>query len=194
MTGIKPFHALGIAAIAGVLAAPAAANPPFEKSSYDFLAGGAVIGKAVVGAGGDKPGATLAAGSYIDADCASGSTKLFTAHVDLTGTPINNPAGVINASPAATKQPANSPGTLSTRFFIRWFPSVSSAPSGAPTQGPPTGAPGSGQGATGSGQGAAGPAPGDTGSGSFSGRNSPASHTAGGFCSFSLSFVAQKAR
>jgi hypothetical protein len=186
MTGIKPFHALGIAAIAGFLAAPAAANPPFEKSSYDLLVGGAVIGKAVVGPGGDKAGATLAAGSYIEADCASGSTKLFTAHVDLAGTPINNPAGVINASPAATKKP-DSPGTLSTRFFIRWFPSVSSAPSGAPTQGPPTGG-------SGSGQGASGPAPGDTGSGSFSGRNSPASHTAGGFCSFSLSFVAQKAR
>ena len=181
MTGIKPFHALGIAAIAGVLAAPAAANPPFEKSSYDFLAGGAVIGKAVVGAGGDKQGATLAAGSYIDADCASGSTKLFTAHVDLAGTPVNNPAGVITATPAATKTPAGNSGTLSTRFFLRWFPSVA----GAPTQAPPTGAPGPGQGAS-------GPGPGDTGSGTFSGRNNPSSATAGGFCSFSVSFVAQK--
>jgi hypothetical protein len=173
---------LCLAAIAvGVLAAPAAANPPFAGSSYELRAGGAVIGKLMTGPGGDQPGATLAAGSYVDADCLSGATKLFTVHVDLAGTPINNPAGVINAFPAGTKAPA-APGTLTTRFFIRWFPSVASAP----TQAPPSGPPGASQG------GGSGPAPGDTGSGSFGGRNNPASPTAGGFCSFSLSFVAQK--
>jgi hypothetical protein len=185
MTGIRLrlSHALGIAAIgAGLFAAPATANPPFANSSYDLLAGGALVGKAVVAAGGDKPGATLAAGSYVNADCASGAMKLFTAHVDLAGTPVNNPAGVITATPAATKDPATSPGTLSTRFFMRWFPSVSSAP----TQGPPSGP-------SGPGQGASGPAPGDTGSGTFSGRNSPSSQAEGGFCSFSVSIVARKA-
>jgi hypothetical protein len=182
MTGIKLSQALVVAAIgAGLLAAPAAANPPFANSSYDLLAGGALIGKAVVGAGGQQPGATLAAGSYIDAGCVSGATTLFTAHVDLAGTPVNNPAGVVTATPAATKTPASSSGTLSTRFFLRWFPSVA----GAPTQAAPMGAPGPGQGAS-------GPAPGDTGSGTFSGRNNPSSATAGGFCSFSVSFVAQK--
>jgi hypothetical protein len=185
MTGIRHRlpHALAVAAIgSGLLAAPAAANPPFANSSYDLLAGGALVGKTVVGAGGDQPGATLAAGSYINADCASGGMKLFTAHVDLAGTPVDNPAGVINAAPAATKDPANSPGTLSTRFFIRWFPSVSSPP---PKGSPP--------GPSGPGQGGSGPGPGDTGSGTFSGRNSPSSHTAGGFCSFSMSIVARKA-
>ena len=170
-----------LAAIAaGLLAAPAAANPPFASSWYELRAGGARIGMLVTGPGGDQPGATLADGSYVDADCLSGAAKLFTVHVDLTGTPINNPAGVINAVPAATKVP-DIPGTLTTRFFIRWFPSVATAP----TQGAPSGPPGAGQGTS-------GPAPGDTASGSFGGRNSPASPTAGGFCSFSLSFVAQK--
>jgi hypothetical protein len=183
MTGRKLSLGLATAAVgAGVLAAPAAANPPFADSSYDLLAGGAVIGKAVIGPGGDKPGATLAAGSYVNADCVSGATKLFTAHVDLAGTPVSNPAGVINAFPAGTKDPPASPGTLTTRFFLRWFPSVS----GAPTQAPPTGPPGGGQGGS-------GPAPGDTGSGNFSGRNSPSSQAEGGFCSFNLSFVPKKA-
>jgi hypothetical protein len=182
MTSSRLSLGLAIAAIsAGVIAIPAAANPPFPDSTYDFTAGGVLIGKAVIGANGDKPGATFAAGSYVDAACTSGAETLFTAHVDLAGTPINNPAGVVNAFPAATKIPADKPGTLTTRFFLRWFPSVS----GAPTQRPPSGPPGGGQGAS-------GPAPGDTGSGNFSGRNSPSSQTEGGFCSFNLSFVAQK--
>jgi hypothetical protein len=182
MISIKFSLGLAIVAVgAGVLATPAGANPPFAGSTYDLLAGGAVIGRAVLGPNGDQPGATLVAGSYVNADCVSGTATLFTAHVDLAGTPINNPAGVINAFPAATPPPGHT-GTLTTRFFVRWFPSVS----GAPTQPAPTGPPGGGQGAS-------GPGPGDTGSGNFSGRNSPASQTAGGFCSFSLSFVAKKA-
>jgi hypothetical protein len=181
MTRIKFSLGLAIVAIgAGVLATPAGANPPFANSSYNLLAGGAVIGQAVLGPNGDQPGATLAAGSYVNADCVSGTVTLFTAHVDLAGTPINNPAGVINAFPAATKAPETS-GTLTTRFFLRWFPAVS----GAPKQTAPTGPPGAGQSA-------AGPAPGDIGSGNFSGRNSPSSTTEGGFCSFNVSFVAQK--
>jgi hypothetical protein len=191
MTSSRLSLGMAIAAIgAGVLAAPAAANPPFPDSTYNLTAGGAVIGKAVIGPNGDQPGATFGPGSYVDADCLSGTQRLFTAHVDLAGTPISNPAGVVNAFPAATKDlPVG--GTLTSRLFLRWFPSASGAPTqGAPTQGPPTeGAP---TGPPGGGQGASGPAPGDTGTGNFSGRNSPASQTDGTFCSFNVNFVAEK--
>jgi hypothetical protein len=86
---------------------------------------------------------------------ASGQT-LFSARVDLAGIPINNPAGVINAFPTSVTRTPESPGTLTVRFFIRWFPSVSSAPMGSPGPGQTFSLP-----------------PGDIGSGNVSGRNNP---------------------
>jgi hypothetical protein len=172
---------------AGLLAASAGANPPFPSSTYNLYAGsapiGPMIGQLVIPAGGDQPGARLGGGSYVEAGCVAGGPPLFTARIDLAGTPINNPAGVINAFPpptAMTKIPPDSPGTLSSRFFIRWFPSVASAP----TQNPPTGPPGPGQ--------TFSMPPGDVGTGNVSGRNNPTAPGTPGFCSFRLNFFAQK--
>ena len=73
--------------------------------------------------------------------------------------------------------------TLTTRSFVRWYPSVS----GARTQSPPARPPGTRQGS------GARPAPGDAGSDSFTGQHDPSSPTGGGLRSFSVSFVAVRA-
>jgi hypothetical protein len=174
---------LALAGIGAALpAASAGANPPFPNSTYNLnaTAGGALIGKLFIPAGGDQPGAILGSGSYVEAGCVASGQTLFTARVDLAGIPINNPAGVINAFPTNTTKTPESPGTLSTRFFIRWFPSVA----GAPTQSPPMGPPGPGQSFS--------MPPGDIGTGNVSGRNNPTAPGAPGFCSFNLSFFAKK--
>jgi hypothetical protein len=166
---------------AALFPASAGANPPFPNSIYDLLAGGAPIGRLYIPANGNQPGATLGGGSYVSAECVGGGERLFTARVNLAGIPINNPAGVINAFPTSVeKDPPNSPGTLNARFFIRWFPSVSSAP----TQRPPMGPPGPGQ--------TFSMPPGDVGTGNVSGRNNPTAPGAPGFCSFNQNFFAQK--
>jgi hypothetical protein len=173
-----------IAVAAALIAEPVAANPPFPNSTYNLYAGG-LVGKLYIPANGDQQGATLGAGSYVNADCTNNSGKLFTVTLDLSGIPINNPAGVINAflPPGKIKKTPDGPGTIvNPRFFIRWFPSQA----GAPTQSPPMGNPGGGQTFS-------GPGPGDIGSGSVSGRNNPPSaQDQAHFCSFSLNLFAQK--
>ena len=161
------------------------ANPPFPNSTYNLWAGG-LVGVLKIPGNGDQAGATLGAGSYVEGLCTSASGNHFTAHSDLQGIAISNPAGVINAFPAASKLgavPVPFLGTLTNpRFFMRWYPSQG----GAPTQSPPQGAPGGGQ--------ASGPSPGDIGSGSFGGRNNPPSAQLQSqyFCSFTVNFFAQK--
>jgi hypothetical protein len=163
---------LGLAGlIAVVFPASAAANPPVPNRYYDLLVDGASIGQLHV----DQQGARLDDDSFVNAACVASDAPPFTAHIVLAGIPINNPAGVINAFPTTvTKDPAESPGTLTVRFFIRWFPLVSSAPMGSPGPGQTFSLP-----------------PGDTGSGNVSGRNNPTVTGAPGFCSFNLNFVAQ---
>ena len=175
---------LGLAGlVAVVFPASAAANPPFPNSTYNLDPPGAPPGATPIGVlfippGGDQPGAKLLPGSYVEAPCVpSDGTAPFTAHVGLGEIPINNPAGVINAFPTDVQKvpPPDSPGTLTVRFFIRWFPSVSSAPMGSPGPGQTFSLP-----------------PGDTGSGNVSGRNNPTVTGNPGFCSFNLNFVATK--
>lgn len=188
------FGLLGIALGVVLLATPAWANPPFPNSTYNLFANNRLVGVLKLPANGDQQGAALGAGSYVNADCTNNAGYQFTAHIDLAGIPINNPAGVINAFPPASgpnqrvfKQdqagkPSNYPGTLSDpRFFMRWFPSTS----GAPTQNPPQGQP--------SGQTASGPSAGDIGTGNVSGRNNPPSaQDQAHFCAIGLNFFAQK--
>lgn len=177
------------------------ANPPFPNSTYNLYANNQLVGVLKIPCspsapptckGGDQPGATLDAGSYVEAACTTASGNSFTAHSDLQGIAINNPAGVINAFPAASRKNViivdPSKGTdfgtlINPRLFMRWYPSQS----GAPTQSPPQGPPGGGQTAS-------GPSPGDIGTGSFGGRNNPpsASSQRQFFCSFSQNFFAQK--
>jgi hypothetical protein len=167
---------LGLAGLGAVVfPASAAANPPFPNSTYALSAGGALIGQLNIPAGGDQQGASLGPGSYVNADCVASGQTLFSARVDLAGIPINNPAGVINAFPTSVTRTPESPGTLTVRFFIRWFPSVSSAPMGSPGPGQTFSLP-----------------PGDIGSGNVSGRNNPTTPGDPGFCSFNLNFVATK--
>jgi hypothetical protein len=149
---------LGLAVlVAVVFPASAVANPPIP-GTYDLRAGG-VDGPSIGVVNVDPiTGAKLVDPSFVEAACVP-SDPLITAHANLAGIPINNPAGVINAFPTDATT-----STLTMRFFIRWFPSVSSAPTGQTFSLPP----------------------GDTGSGNFSGRNN--STTA--FCSFNLNFVA----
>jgi len=171
---------LGLAGlVAVVFPASAAANPPFPNSTYNLLADGPSIGGLHIPGNGDQQGATLGDGSFVNADCVASGQTLFTVRVDLARIPINNPAGVINAFPTSVTRTPESPGTLTVRFFIRWFPSVSSAP----TQSPPMGAPGPGQ--------TFSMPPGDIGSGNISGRNNPTVAGGPGFCSFNLNFFAK---
>ena len=175
-----------IAVAAALIAEPVAANPPFPNSSYNLYANNSWVGILNIPSNGDQQGATLGAGSFVNAVCANNAGPQFTAHLDLSGIPINNPAGVINAFlPASkiSKNPPNYPGSLvSPRFFMRWFPSQASAP----TQSPPMGNPGGTQSSS-------GPGPGDIGSGSASGRNNPPSaQDQAHFCSFSRNLFAQK--
>jgi hypothetical protein len=172
---------LGLAGlVAVVFPASAAASPPFPNSTYDLFANGGLVGQLNIPADGDQPGATLGRRSFVIADCVASGQTLFRARVRLAGIPINNPAGVINAFPTRVLRTPESPGTLTAQFFIRWFPSVSSAP----TQTPPMGAPGPGQ--------TFSTPPGDIGTGTLSGRNNPTVPVGPGFCSFNLSFFAQK--
>jgi hypothetical protein len=168
---------LGLAGlVAVVFPASAAANPPVPDSTYALPADGASIGELHIPGNGNQPGASLGGGSVVKADCVASGQTLFTAVVDLAGIPINNPAGVINAFPTkVTKDPLDSTGTLTVRFFIRWFPSVSSAPMGSPGPGQTFSLP-----------------PGDIGSGNVSGRNNPTVAGGPGFCSFNLNFFARK--
>jgi hypothetical protein len=174
---------LGLAVlVAVVFPASAVANPPIPSSTYNLCTsspcvpgGSAFIGQLHIPANGDQQGALLDEGSFVDAPCVAGGPPLFIAHVVLDGTPINNPAGVINAFPPPDKltkipPPGGTvpPGTLTVRFFIRWFPSVSSAPTGQTFSLPP----------------------GDIGSGNVSGRNNPTVSGGPGFCSFNLNFSA----
>jgi hypothetical protein len=183
---------LGMAVVlVGVCATPVLANPPYPGSTYYLYANGQTVGVLTISPDGNK----LASPSYVNADCTN-SGYAFTAHMVVDGLQINNPAGIINAFLPASgpnqrvfKQdkggaPSNWQGTMSDpRFFIRWFPSNS----GAPTQSPPQGPPGGGQQAS-------GPGPGDIGTGNVSGRNNPPSaRNQAWFCSFSLNFFAQKA-
>lgn len=175
-----------IAVAAALIAEPVAANPPFPSSSYNLYANNSWVGILNIPSNGDQQGAALGAGSFVDAVC-SNNTGGFTAHLDLSGAPINNPAGVINyfvpANKITKKNPSNYPGTIvNPRFFMRWYPSQA----GAPTQSPPMGNPGGGTTFS-------LPSPGDIGTGSASGRNNPPSaQDQAHFCSFSLNLFAQK--
>jgi hypothetical protein len=174
-----------IAVAAALIAEPVAANPPFPNSTYNLYANNSWVGILNIPSNGDQQGATLGAGSFVDAVCANNGGPQFTAHLDLSGIPINNPAGVINAflgPDKITKRPSYPGSLVSPRFFMRWYPSVASAP----TQSPPMGSPG---GSTNFSL----PSPGDIGTGSASGRNNPPSaQDQAHFCSFSLNLFAQK--
>jgi prealbumin domain-containing protein len=106
--------------------------------------------------------------SYVEANCISPAAGYrFRARVVLTGLPINNPAGLINATAPATRTQlagnfAAPYGTLGDpRFSIRWFPSIG----GAPTASPPTGYDPNATFSS--------PAPAEIGTASISGTNNP---------------------
>jgi hypothetical protein len=188
MTRMKLLGLVGLVCSgAALLAVPAGANPPYPNSTYHLYANNAEVGQLYMGPLADQQvGATLGPGSWVMVDCLAGTTRLFTVRIDLGGTPINNPAGVINAFPPLDKMtklnnPTNVGGTLSgVRFFLRFFPRVGGAPTSSP---PPQGAPQAGTTFS-------LPSPGAIGTGNVSGRNNTATPGGPGFCSFSLNLFA----
>jgi hypothetical protein len=140
------------------------ANPPFPGATYTGTTsqGGSIL--LVVNAEGNG----LAAGSYIDFQCGANP---MTRHY-LDGTSIHIPSGIVNRlgtgiqNEDGSTTPGFEGGTLSWRFFARFF-----AQTGAP---PP---PGGGD-----------QPPGDRATGDFSGRNVTGVPGGAGFCSFRLTW------
>lgn len=137
------------------------ANPPIAGATYTGLTSQGLKIVLVV----NDSGNALVAGSYVDFKCGANEV---TRHY-LDGTPIHIPSGVTNRMGTGVRNgdgsttPGFGGGTVSWRFFARFFTQA-----GAP--------PGGGGGRT--------QPPGDRATGDFSGRNVTGQPGGAGFCSF----------
>jgi hypothetical protein len=158
---------LGLLVIGAAVAVPKTrANPPFPSATYvgTTSEGGSIV--LVVNSAGNG----LAPGSYLNFTCGGHAATLY-----LDGTSINNPAGITNrlgtggvTNPDGTTTPGFDGGTLSWRFFARFFPSTAAPPTGGGQTLPP----------------------GDLASGDFAGRNVTGIPGGVGFCSFRVTWTA----
>jgi hypothetical protein len=154
---------LGLLVLGAAVAVPKThANPPFPLATY---AGTTSEGLPIVLVVNDA-GNALAAGSSIRFTCTT-ATGTYTATRDLAGTPISLPAGITNRLGTGVSDSLSGfeGGTLSWRFFARFF--ASAAGSGGQTL-----------------------PPGDLASGDFSGRNVTGIPGGVGFCSFRVTWTA----
>jgi hypothetical protein len=149
---------------AGVAVPGTQANPPFSPATYRGTTseGGSIV--LVVNNGGMQ----LVGGSYIQFTCGGHPATVY-----LNGTSINNPAGITNrlgtggvTNPDGSITSGFDGGTLSWRFFARFFASTASAGQTLP--------------------------PGDLATGDFSGRNVTGIPGGVGFCSFRVTWNATK--
>jgi len=153
------------------------ANPPFAAATYTGQTSQGLPIVLIVNADGNG----LAAGSYVDFQCgASAPTRHY-----LDGTSIHIPSGVTNRSGTGitaadgTITPGFEGGTVSWRFFGRFFTTVASAPGGGGQATFPTGPPPPGSSPPQFTQ-----PPGESATGDFSGRNVTGIPGGAGFCSF----------
>jgi hypothetical protein len=147
-----------IALVAAVVAPSTQANPPFAGATYTGTTSQGLSIVLVV----NEAGSGLAAGSYVDFLC--GTNPPARVYLDATSlllpagvTNRNGTGGVVNADGSST--PGFEGGTLSWRFFARFFGTAGGA--GGQTQ-----------------------PPGDQATGDFSGRNVTGIPGGAGFCSF----------
>jgi hypothetical protein len=157
-----------LAIVAAVAVPKTQANPPFQSATYT---GTTSEGRSIV-LFVNSAGNALAPGSYINFTCGGHVATRY-----LGGTSINNPAGITNAlgtggvtNPNGATAPGFDGGTLSWRFFARFFPSSAAPPSGSGQTLPP----------------------GDLASGDFSGRNVTGIPGGAGFCSFRVTWNATR--
>jgi hypothetical protein len=143
------------------------ANPPFASATYTGTTSQGLEIVLIV----NEAGNGLADGSYVDFQCGTNPP----ARQYLGGTSIHIPSGVTNRSGTS---PGFEGGTLSWRFFSRFFTQAGAPPGGGqttfPTGPPPPGTP---------------PPmftqpPGEKATGDFSGRNNTGIPGGVGFCSF----------
>ena len=155
---LKWLAIFGLLVLGATIAVPVTqANPPFPSATYAGTTsqGGSIV--LVVNSAGNA----LAAGSYIDFQC--GDNPLTRHYLD--GVSLLLPAGLTNTLGTGVTNsdgsitPGFEGGTLSWRFFGRFFAQTGSA--GGQTQ-----------------------PPGDLGTGDFSGRNVTGIPGGVGFCSF----------
>lgn len=154
------------------------ANPPFASATYTGTTSQGLEIVLII----NEAGNGLAEGSYVDFQCGSNPV---TRHY-LVGTSVHIPSGVTNRSATGITNadgsitPGFEGGTLSSRFFSRFFTQSGAPPGGGGGQATfPTGPPPPGT----------GPPmftmpPGDRATGDFSGRNNTGLPGGVGFCSF----------
>jgi hypothetical protein len=159
---LKWIAILGVFVLGATITVPVTqANPPFPSATYTGTTsqGGSIV--LVVNSAGNA----LAAGSYIDFQC--GANPLTRHYLD--GALLNIPAGVTNTLGTGVRNsdgsttPGFEGGTLSWRFFGRFFAQAGAPPAGGGGQTQP---------------------PGNLGTGDFSGRNVTGIPGGVGFCSF----------
>ena len=153
----------GVLVLAAAVVAPASqANPPFASATYTGRTSEGLPIVLVV----NDAGNALAPGSSVTFTCTTASAT-YTATRDLSGTPLLLPAGLTNllGTGVSDTQPGFEGGTLSWRFFGRFF--ASAAGTGGQTM--PSG---------------------DLASGDFSGRNVTGIPGGVGFCSFRVTWTA----
>jgi hypothetical protein len=152
---------LGALVLGATVAVPSTqANPPIALATYQGTTseGLPIVLKV------NLAGNALDAGSYIAFTCTT-ATATYLAVRDLSGTPLSLPAGVTNrlGTGVSDTMPGFEGGTLSWRFFARFF--ASAAGTGGQTV-----------------------PPGDLASGDFSGRNVTGIPGGVGFCSFRVTW------
>jgi hypothetical protein len=163
--GLKRVAILGLLVLGAAVAVPATqANPPFASATYAGTTSEGLPIVLVVNSAGNA----LAAGSYVEFTCTTASAT-YTAIRDLSGTQLLLPAGLTNVlgTGVNASMPGFEGGTLSWRFFGRFFASTAGA--GGQTQ-----------------------PPGDLATGDFSGRNVTGIPGGVGFCSFRVTWNAAK--
>jgi hypothetical protein len=155
---------LGAVVLGAIVVPSTQANPPFPSATYKGTTSEGLPIVLVVNSAGNA----LAAGSYIKFTCTTASAT-YTATRDLSGTSLLLPAGLTNVlgTGVNASQAGFEGGTLSWRFFGRFFAGASG--SGGQTQ-----------------------PPGDLATGDFSGRNVTGIPGGVGFCSFRVTWNASK--
>ena len=151
----------GVLVLAAAVVAPASqANPPFASATYAGTTSEGLPIRLVVNSAGNA----LTTGSQVTFTCTTTSAR-YTATRDLSGTTLLLPAGVTNRNGTGLSDTVAGfeGGTVSWRFFARFFAS------GAGTRGQTV-------------------PPGDLANGSFSGRNVTGIAGGVGFCSFNLTW------